>query len=1014
MVASYIRFGVLSLALLLARPAFSELTFENWTVDNGLPRNSLLGLVKTGDGYLWMATAAGLLRFDGVRFQLFDRRKIPGLTSNSFVIFSLMEDSHGGLWAGTWDGGAVYYRNGVFRVFTENDGLPNNSVIRIDEDNEGTVWLYTHPGLCSYKNGKLTRIAPSPNSAFNHFLTTPTNFNVDGYLWGLWRLTNSGWERFAFGKWAPFPIDPAIRHADEVHFDWLAEDSRHRLWYRILSRPGDYYCLENGRLRIFHGIGRNEFICYEDSRGRLWTSDADGHAAVREHGTRREVPSFSTASGFMAVEDPQSGLWLATVDKGLFHLTEPLIRTQRIPGTLQMNAIQALAQDRGGNVWIGSIGLTRWVQGHFQRFSRHARSANGNWKNTITSLFVDRDESLWIGYSDGVAHFLDNRIREAAAPLSEIKTEVNVIHRDANGGLWFGCSNGGYLFDEHKLTLFDKNSGLGSDSIRAIENGAEGSLWFGTDSGLVWYRAGKFKRYKGRDGPSSERIGSLYFDADRVLWIGTLDGGLYRFKNDVFTSYSAVNGLSIAGVYAIAEDKLGYLWLSSRVGLQRVLKKNLNDVAAGRASRVYATTFGRADGLRDLNCSGGGTPKLVKRSDGTLWFTTLNGVAVVDPAKIPTQEEPPPVRIEESLLDGRVVSADSAISIPPGQHEMEISYAAITFVKPEQVQFRYRLQGLDDKWTDTGTRRAAYLTHLPPGDYTFEVQATDSNGHSSSQPARLAVRVWPRFYQTWWFLAACLTTAMGMTYLAWQRRVRQLQQARAAQQTFSRRLIESQEAERKRIAAELHDGLGQRLAIIRSLALMVLSRDGSDPQSSEQLRTISSEAGHAFSEVKEISHNLRPHQLDILGLTKAVEGNVRSVATTCPIHLTWEADNIDGVFPAESEINLYRIVQECLSNIVRHSQASEAKVTIRHTEAEIRITVRDNGRGFAPGSATDQERRSGLGLTNIAERARLLGGTAQITSELGVGTEVTVILPPGPRTADRAGAEASPQRAIFG
>ena len=1001
-----IRFRLLLLLILLAPSALCRYSFDSWTVDNGLPVNSVLGIVRGRDGYLWLLTFSGLVRFDGLKFQLFDQSSIPGLNAEGFVIFSLMEDSRGGIWAGTWGGGAVCYRNGSFRVYTTKDGLPNNSVVRIDEDAGGTVWIYTRPGLTKFKEGKLTQVAPLTGSPFNQVLTHPSNFSVEGYLWGLWRYSKSGWERFAFGKWSPFPVPPDIRDPRSVRFDWIAEDSRHRLWYRILKRPGDYFVIENGRLRSFHGIGKDEFICYQDRQGRLWTSNAQGQAAFREKGVRHEVPNLSTAAGFTAIEDPKIGLWIATVDRGLFHLKEPLIATQFIPGDLQKNAIQNLLLDRSGSTWIGSIGLTRWNDGKFRTFYRKAGVADGHWKNTVSSLFLDRDNTLWIGYIDAVARFENNRIVELGGALARIKGEVHVMHRDRSGGLWFGCE-GAYRLHGNTLTHYSAQDGLAAGDIRAIEEGPTGAIWFAADHGLSCYRDGKFFTYRKADGLSSEHISAIYLDQEGALWIGTAGEGLNRYKDGRFAQFTAKYGFPKIGVSAIVDDGLGYLWIGSSLGLYRAQKKDLDDVAAGRASRLHLTSFGKADGLPDLNCSGGGQPRVLRARDGTVWFPTLTGLAVLNPRLIPRHTEPPRLYLTESLIDGKAVPEGAPLVIPPGEHNLEIHYTAVTFVKPEQVQFRYRLSGLDPRWTEVGTERAAYFTRLPAGRYNFEVQATNGDGLTNAAAPILLVTVQPRFYETWWFQSLCLSAATGLLYLAWQRRVRQLEKARAAQQAFSRRLMESQEAERKRIATELHDGLVQRLAVIRNLALLHLSANGKSQESIDRIGAISSEAGQAMSEVREISHNLRPHQLDLLGLTKAIQSVIQKVAVNWPITLTFELDNIDGIFEKESEINVYRIVQECLSNIVRHSQATEASVLVHRSEESIAIAIRDNGRGLPPPSASLENGRVGLGLGNISERAQLLGGRAHIFSEPGKGTEVRIVLELAGRTLKPQNAQPS-------
>jgi signal transduction histidine kinase len=246
------------------------------------------------------------------------------------------------------------------------------------------------------------------------------------------------------------------------------------------------------------------------------------------------------------------------------------------------------------------------------------------------------------------------------------------------------------------------------------------------------------------------------------------------------------------------------------------------------------------------------------------------------------------------------------------------------------------------------------------------------------------------FYLTWWFITLAAIGAAGLLWYVWRYRVAQFKRAQAAQRAFSRQLIESQESERKRIAAELHDSLGQRLIVIKNLALMVLNSPGKNTEAREQIEEISSEASQAIGEVKEISHNLRPYQLDRIGLTKAIEAIVRAARSASEIVFKAEIDDIDGVFPKDLEINFYRVVQEGVNNILKHSQATEAGVTIRRDHYELRLAIRDNGKGFMPGAAKPDSPCAGLGLIGVNERAQLLGGKPVIHSAPGQGTIISI------------------------
>ena len=357
--------------------------------------------------------------------------------------------------------------------------------------------------------------------------------------------------------------------------------------------------------------------------------------------------------------------------------------------------------------------------------------------------------------------------------------------------------------------------------------------------------------------------------------------------------------------------------------------------------------------------------------------------------------KPPPVLVEQVLLDNAPASMKAPIRVAPGTEQIDIQYSSPGLVRPAQLHFRYRIEPLDRGWVEAGARRTAFYSHLPPGDYKFHVVAENSDGLSSPEKTPLAFTVLAPFYLTWWFKTLTLIAGATIVVIAWRLRVAQLKRAQAMQQAFSQQLIASQENERKRIAAELHDSLGQRLVVIKNLVSFVL-RPKKSPHAElelETLKEISEEATHAIEETRQISYNLRPFQLDRLGLTKAIESMVRSVGAASGIRFISEIDNIDDAFAEDLRINFYRIVQESLGNIMKHSQATEVRIDIRKTEQAVTLAISDNGCGFSLSDAPPQPDKGGFGLTGLSERARLLGGQFKIQSSPGRGTVVNVEIP---------------------
>ena len=509
--------------------------------------------------------------------------------------------------------------------------------------------------------------------------------------------------------------------------------------------------------------------------------------------------------------------------------------------------------------------------------------------------------------------------------------------------------------------------------------------------GLTRFHAGQFTAYTERDGLPSSNIRALYQDAQGVLWIGTYDGGLGRFQAGKCTRYTIREGLFNNGVFQILEDARGNLWMSSNLGIYRVSKKELNEFAAGQRTSVTSIAYGKGDGLRNVECNGGHWPAGAKARDGKLWFPTQDGVAVINPDNLPANQTPPPVIIESCLVDHASVAMDSGVRLKPGQDDIEIHYTALSLMNSDRIRFRYILEGLDSEWVEAGTRRTVYYSHLPPGHYVFRVIAANSDGIWNTGGRTLSLAVMAPFYRTWWFTALAMLSATVLVIFVWQYRVAEWKRARAAQLAFSRQLIASQESERKRVAAELHDSLGQSLAILRNRALLSLQEPENHRRALEQLDEIAQGTSDAIDELKQIAYHLRPHHLERLGLSKSIEVMLDEISRAEEISMSADLDSVDTLLSPEAQINIYRIVQESAHNIVKHAQATEAKLTIRRADAGVEILVQDNGRGFTleeVGISAKPYR--GFGLMGMAERARMLGGDLTIDSKPGKGTTLKI------------------------
>jgi signal transduction histidine kinase/ligand-binding sensor domain-containing protein len=974
----------------LAQPPYH---FFSWTTDNGngLPQNSIQALLQTRDGYLWMSTLDGLVRFDGLRFRIFNRQNTPALTTNGFSFFALVEDRQGCLWAGTLTGGAIRYCNGIFTAITVKDGLPNNTVVRIDEDEEGTVWIFTAPGLAKWQNGRLIRVAPEPGSPFNPYLTADSyNVGADGYLFGLWRMEAHGWQRFAYGHWSHFPLPFSLKDPSKLHISSSIEDSKHRFWYKLPETPNVYYCVDGGVLTQYKGIDPEDFVTYKDRLGNLWATNPSGRSRLWKDGHSTALFGFSTPFMYRVLEDREGTLWIGTAKEGLFRADPQAIAMYQHPNGAQWNVVEPVLQDRTGSIWFGSrLGLFRLNSGKYENFYHAGEpSKRMAWDNIVSAIYEDRDGTIWAGTWNGLSK------REGSQLVTEpssaaIQGRINAILRDRAGDLWVGGEKGLYRIHDDHCTQVGRSDGLASDSpyVQTILEDRRGTLWIGTASGLARSDRGHFSMLPAAADLS---ITALYEDAVGVLWVGTYDTGLARLDGETFTRYTEKDGLFDNGVFQILEDQQGFLWLSSHLGLYRIKKQDLNDFSAGRIALLTSAHFGKGDGLLSVECSSQGQPTGFKARDGKLWFPTTQGLAVVDPKAVEFNRQPPPVVLEEITVDGHARDFRAGIKIKPGQENLEIQYSALSLIKSQQIRFRYRLDGLDPDWINAGARRTAYYSRIPPGTYTFRVIAANSDGIWNEIGAGLTVQVLPPFYGTWWFRLLSVLGIAGLIYLTWRLRTAQWERRQATQRAFSRELLASQERERKRIAAELHDSIGQRLVVIKNLALLRLQNLNGNLVEREQVEEICTEASSAITEVREISHDLRPYQLDRLGLTKALRSMVDSVGKASKTAFSASIDDIDDLFTPEFQIGFYRITQECLSNILKHAEATEAKVVVRRSGTRLQLSVSDNGKGFSAGGANTDGRKGGFGLINISERVQLFAGKLEIQSVPMKGATINI------------------------
>lgn len=977
----------------LAVPADAQFRFDHWTTEHGLPQNSVLAIAQTRDGYLWLATYNGLVRFDGVRFTVFDKHNTAAFKTSRF--HDLFTDDSGAIWLGVEDAGVIRLQNGVFTPVTTEQGLPSNTVLNVQSGPDGSTLISTNMGAVWWRNG---RVAPYEWSGPN------TEVKVYRGPSGIYWLTdkNGLHRRDPKGQITDYALNADPRFITNSK---LLETRNGTLWvapprHGVFKVKDGIVIDYTARLNLPKPATIIRML--EDQDGSVWLATLNSGLIHLGNDEAETLTAYTTADGLSGngvrglLRDREGILWIGTDGNGLNRMTRQFITGYSETQGLAGNVAHAVLADHAGNVWVATHnGLSKLSNGVITNYQR-TEAAGSLPVRGLQALAEDRSGRLWIGGYDGLCSYKDGVFSPVLRDFEGQPVNVWAIHEDQQGILWVGTHFGLLKFkDGVPLKSFTTKDGLPKDTIRVLHEDRSGQLWLGTEGGLVRFQEGRLTVFTTKDGLVNDRIWSLHEDAEGVFWLGTFDGGLSRFQQGRFTNYTTAQGLYDNGVFQILEDGRGNLWMSCYRGLYRVSKQQLNAYAEGKVSAISSTAFGKADGMLASDCNGGRQPSGVRTSDGRLWFTTLKGVAVLNPAELMINATPPPVLIESVSLDRADAAIRHGLRVAPGQANLEIAYTALSFIKAEQTRFKYQLLGQDPDWIEAGTRRTANYSYLRPGSYTFKVIAANSDGVWNNEGAQLSITVLPAFYQTWWFRLLLLLALVGSVGLLFKRRLDQANRARLAQEEFSRRLIDSQELERKRIAAELHDSLGQNLLVIKNYALMGLNAVTGDNPLREHLDEISEAASQSLAEVREISHNLRPYQLERLGLTNTLTFMLRQVANASDIAFTSEVEPLDGLFASEDEISVYRIVQEALNNILKHSDAQEASVLIKRGDGEIHLTITDDGRGFTVEPANHAElQMRGLGLTGTAERVRILGGKLNIQSAPGQGTTLHVTLKP--------------------
>jgi signal transduction histidine kinase/ligand-binding sensor domain-containing protein len=957
----------------------SQYVRNRWGVEHGFPRGPVYSIQQTTDGYIWIGTASGLVRFDGFNF-------VPIQPSQSFLgtlthVHELLADRDGALWARLrrLPITIVRYKNGVFEdAWIGAGGAARAAVSAIARANDGNplLWVLQREGSAIVlRKGRFETLAAPVGFSRSPVLSLAQT--ADGSVWvgtrdaGLFRIKDGVTFRIRDGLPDP-KVNTLIASGDDV---WVGTDSGLVRWRgSSLTSQGIPESLNSVQIlamsldsnsNLWIGTGAHGLLRL-NANGVAWMDPGDGH------------PKEAVTAVF---EDREGNLWTGS-GRGLERIRDSVFVTHSSPEGLPSDNSGPIHVDRYNQMWFAPLagGLWRLRDGRPEEVKQ---AGIGN--DVVYSIARGKD-GLWAGRQrGGLTHvwLRDGRFQTRTYGTSQglAQSSVSAVWESRDGAVWAGTLSGGVsrLYNG-RFTTYTNADGLASNTVASILEDSTERMWFATPNGVSLLADGKWLTYRGTDGLPADDVNCLLEDAMGRLWIGTSAGLAFQQRGRIERPPSQPASLR-ESILGLAEDRTGSLWIATA---SRVLRIRREALATGRLESGDVREYTPADGLRGVE-GVKRNPSVVTDPLGRVWFSLNRGISVVNPQFLPGGSAPAIVQVQSLSADGQPIGLRGRIRLPGGSQRIVFGYAGLSLAAPERVRFKYLLEGFDSDWSQPAAAREAIYTNLGPRQYRFRVISSNPEGVWNGAESSVEFEIAPLIWETWWFrLAAVLSLILATAVLY---RLRLSGVTRQLNARFEERL-----AERTRIAQELHDTLLQGFLSASMQLHVATDRLPEDSPVKASMSRVLTLMGRVIDEGRNAVRGLRNSDKEDGNLENSFAG-IRtefSMDEACDFHVAvaGESRPLHPVLRDE----VYRIGREALVNAFRHSNATRIEVELEYAARRLRVLVRDNGCGIQP-DVLRSGRDGHWGLSGMRERAERIGAQLHVRSGTGAGTEVELAVP---------------------